>query len=745
MKNIKFILMILCLILLFSCNTTTIPTLQSVTVVDMPEKVEIGKFDDAKIKLELLYSDGKINTIDLTKDLIPEEHQHYLNEEGTHNFNFSYNGVNVDLTITMYIVKYKITFINVLNEVVKETYYIPGGEIEYPTDEEMFVEGYEFLQTYDQNLTNIYSDLIVKGNYKNLHEHTYIEETTVEPTCTAQGYTIYRCECMDSYRDNYTDELGHNYVNDLCTICNEFYDYNILNYRLNNDGTYSVTGVKDINIINVIIPEFYNGVLVTSIRNFAFAGCEKIKTVAIPNSITSIGDNAFAGCSRLTSIEIPNSVTNIGSSAFRACSGLSSIYIPNSVTSIGELVFSECTNLESINVDEDNLYYKSIDGNLYSKDETILIQYALGKNDTNFVIPNGVSIIGRFALEGCINLINIEIPNSVTIIKDFAFAGCRSLTTIEIPNSVTSIETNAFAYCISLKSAVISDSLTTIEDHIFVGCSSLETIKIPNNVTNIEPNAFANCSSLIDVEIPNSVISIESSAFAYCSSLTSIEIPSSVINIEDFAFAGCSSLEIINVDDNNLYYKSIAGNLYSKDDKVLIQYALGKKDNNFVILNSVTTIGTAAFAYCSSLVTIEIPNSVTSIGDGAFAYCSSLTSIEIPNSVTSIGEAAFGECINLVSIKISENVSILETNLFYNCINLTTITIPNSVTSIGESAFQNCSSLVTIEIPDSVTIIGDHAFKDCSSLTIYCYSILKPAGWSDCWNSSLRPVVWVNR
>ncbi|MBO7377543.1 MAG: leucine-rich repeat domain-containing protein, partial [Clostridia bacterium] len=65
---------------------------------------------------------------------------------------------------------------------------------------------------------------------------------------------------------------------------------------------------------------------------------------------------------------------------------------------------------------------------------------------------------------------------------------------------------------------------------------------------------------------------------------------------------------------------------------------------------SVTSIGSYAFAYCSSLTSISIPNSVTSIGNGAFAYCSSLTSISIPNSVTSIGSWAFEYCSSLTSI-----------------------------------------------------------------------------------------------
>lgn len=42
------------------------------------------------------------------------------------------------------------------------------------------------------------------------HVHSY-KSTAVPATCTAEGYTVFVCECGDSYKDLYTDPLGHHY------------------------------------------------------------------------------------------------------------------------------------------------------------------------------------------------------------------------------------------------------------------------------------------------------------------------------------------------------------------------------------------------------------------------------------------------------------------------------------------------------------------------------------------------------
>ena len=72
------------------------------------------------------------------------------------------------------------------------------------------------------------------------------------------------------------------------------------------------------------------------------------KVVTIPNSVTTIGNWAFENCRRLKNIVIPKSVTTIGDNAFLNCSSLEYIVIPNSVTTIGENIFKRCSNLKNV-------------------------------------------------------------------------------------------------------------------------------------------------------------------------------------------------------------------------------------------------------------------------------------------------------------------------------------------------------------------------------------------------------------
>ena len=58
-----------------------------------------------------------------------------------------------------------------------------------------------------------------------------------------------------------------------------------------------------------------------TIGDFAFARCESLISIVIPDSVISIGRSAFDGCSSLATVHIGDSVTSIGYGAFRGYGG----------------------------------------------------------------------------------------------------------------------------------------------------------------------------------------------------------------------------------------------------------------------------------------------------------------------------------------------------------------------------------------------------------------------------------------
>ena len=338
------------------------------------------------------------------------------------------------------------------------------------------------------------------------------------------------------------------------------------------------------------------------------------------------------------------------------------------------------------------------------------------------VIPeemDGVSVTGidRSAFAGCSGLTSISIPNSVTSIDSDAFWSCTGLTSVNIPESITSIAYEMFYKCSNLTSITIPENVTNIGSYAFSGCYGLTSVNLPDNLINIGDSAFESCKNLTGIEIPENVTSIGKYAFCSCAALTSINIPDSVTSIGDSAFDSCSGITDINVNPQNNYYCSVNGNLFDKDKKTLILYAIGKNDSNYTIPNSVTSIGNHAFEDCKSLKSIEIPDSVTSIGDYVFEDCTGLKSMKIPESVIKLGASAFSGCMNLREINIPTGITSISDFLFKNCYSLTSINIPDNITLISNWAFKGCYHLTNINIPVSVTYIGYGTFENCTGLT----------------------------
>ena len=298
--------------------------------------------------------------------------------------------------------------------------------------------------------------------------------------------------------------------------------------------------------------------------------------------------------------------------------------------------------------------------------------------------------------------------------------------------------------------------------------ASISVDGVDYSVTAIGVDAFKYCSGLTSIEIPNSVTSIESASFAYCTSLDSIYIPSQVSEIGSWVFAHCDSLSTIIVAPDNSIFDS-RDNCNGIIETNTNTFILGCKTSK--IPDSITGIADYAFDDCSLLTTLTIPGSVSYIGSYAFYKCSSLTTLTIESMFPpSVGTAAFNYCNSLITIcvpvgaaeaynvapwntyNIVEQVEIINPmlvgGLYYNIDveNKTAevvaapndtkysgnIVVPASilingiefaVSSIEQSAFSGCSNLTSITMQRfTPPTAGTGLFESCNKLeTIYVY------------------------
>jgi hypothetical protein len=260
-----------------------------------------------------------------------------------------------------------------------------------------------------------------------------------------------------------------------------------------------------------------------------FNGKTSLRTFVFPELINSIGQNAFKNCKYTNAVLIPSTVSNISVGAFNRFSGL-------------------------INVDSNNITYSSIDGVLFSKDKTTLIQCATSKAG-NYTIPSSVVIISAYAFDNCINLTgDLNLPSSLTTIGRYAFNECKGFDgNLIIPSSVTSIDVGAFYKCSGFTGALnIPSSLNKISDSVFYGCSGFTgTLNIPYSITHISSGAFWGCSGLSGtVTIPSSVTWLGNGVFSFCSKLVGMSIPSSVTHIGSNLLYNCSGLTSLTAFSN---------------------------------------------------------------------------------------------------------------------------------------------------------------------------------------------------
>ena len=339
---------------------------------------------------------------------------------------------------------------------------------------------------------------------------------------------------------------------------------------------------------------------------------------------------------------------------------------------------------------------KETEFTLNSDEQSYTFAYMYLSEECDVVIPseyNGLPVtkIAPLVFWNPEYLKSLTIPTTVTYICDYAFSNCSNLEKVifEEGSQLKTIDRCAFFDCSSLKEIELPESLEVMTGLTFWRCSSLESIHIPENVNCFDGSCFKECTSLesITLDEKNQNYTMEGN-FIYemkdgkkhivlCVGADEegvLRIPEDV-NTFDYwrAFVTCKNVDTVymhaGLDDvpeveyakeyivaeDNPYFCSIDGVVYSKDKTELVYYPQSKEDKEFVVPSFVEKIGNLAFCGTTYygvkyLEKVIISEGVIHIGESAFS-CSNIRSVELPQSLEIIDSRAFYSCELLEEIK----------------------------------------------------------------------------------------------
>lgn len=275
-----------------------------------------------------------------------------------------------------------------------------------------------------------------------------------------------------------------------------------------------------------------------------------------------------------------------------------------------------------------------------------------------------------------------------------------SSTTVEIVDLLGWVGSS-----VTFPSSIDGKQVTCIGDSVCCDYSGLCEVVLPEGISSISASAFSGCEDLESVVLPKSLVTIGNYAFSDDWALTYISLPKGLVSIGDGAFYG-NQLQEISVDAGNTVYCDVDGVLMDHDKKKLICYPGGREDTAYVIPDSVTEIGAAAFWECEWLRDLTLSANVTDIAVDAL-YMTMLDAIYVPET-----NPVFSDDDGVLFSK--------DKTELYFCPEAkagSTYRIPDGVVTVHE-AFQFNTAMETLQIPASVEEI-EETFSECMVLQAF--------------------------
>lgn len=230
-------------------------------------------------------------------------------------------------------------------------------------------------------------------------------------------------------------------------------------------------------------------------------------------------------------------------------------------------------------------------------------------------------------------------------------------------------------------------------------------------VVSIGENALNNSEGAWDGEkvdtliLPSTLQRVEEGAFTCCHDVRTIVFPASVELIPEGCFSHVIAQMV--VDDKNPWYYVRDGYLFDRRTETLL-YRSWQDEQVLATLPNVKRIGAGALENLCMAADFVLPDTLESIGPWAFYGCPNISMLSIPDSVTVLDDFALSGMEELQHVRLSKNLAEIPAYCFQFS-KLPQIELPQGITSIGEFAFEG-TELTSVTLPASVTFVGYSAF-----------------------------------
>lgn len=436
-----------------------------------------------------------------------------------------------------------------------------------------------------------------------------------------------------------------------------------LKWSVDGTGTLTISGIG-------AMWDYYYYQFPEGLSTAPWSG-QKLKKLVIREGVTAIGASAFAGCDSLTAVQLPDSLEKIGATAFMDCDGLKKVKLPKNLEYLGIAAFSGCSSL--------------------SGDLTIPSRITCLREDTfdgctnlngRLTLPDGLQDIEPDVFRGCSFSGDLVLPANAEI-SIHAFSGVVFTGTLKLPSGITSIATEAFYHASFQGDLVIPENISEIGEYAFARCRFGGKLTLPRRMSSIGAGAFEYNGFTGTLVLPQGLQTIESDAFQGNSFTGNLIIPDTVTSVADNAFKGNSFDGMLTLPDG---LKTIGE----------LSFSGCPFTGNLAIPNAVTKIGSRAFAAGGYDGSLMLSNKMTEISPETFYSNGDLKKVYIPKGIKEIGEGAFRRCIGLKDVYYSG------TGAEWSCILIASGNedLLNATIHFSDGTTSQTSSLDTPEVPD---------------------------------------------